>query len=85
MSHIPPTYDVVVVQQDQAEMVGGAPVTGRLYADASATGGALSCQRIMLAGGASGAAPHHHDRSSLVPPSCSPAIVSCPHAKVIWS
>ncbi len=64
MSHIPPTYDVVVVQQDQAEMVGGAPVTGRLYADASATGAALSCQRIMLAGGASGAAPHHHDRSS---------------------
>ena len=45
-------------------MVGGAPVTGRLYADSSATGGALSCQRIMLAGGASGAAPHHHDRSS---------------------
>ena len=53
-----------MVQQDQDEKDGGAPVTGRLYADASATGGALSCQRIMLAGGASGAAPHHHDRSS---------------------
>ena len=64
MSHIPPSHDVVVVHEDQAEMVGGGPVTGRLYADASATGGALSCQRIMLAGGASGAAPHHHDRSS---------------------
>lgn len=45
-------------------MVGGAPVTGRLYADSSATGGALSCQRIMLTGGASGAALHHHNRSS---------------------
>ena len=45
-------------------MVGGTPVTGRLYADSSATGGALSCQRIMLTSGASGAAPHHHNRSS---------------------
>lgn len=64
MSHIPPSHDVVVIPEGQAEMVGGAPVTGRLYADSSATGGALSCQRIMLAGGASGAAPHHHTRSS---------------------
>jgi mannose-6-phosphate isomerase-like protein (cupin superfamily) len=64
MSHIPPSHDVVVVHEDQAEMVGGGPVTGRLYADASATGGALSCARIMLAGGASGAALHHHDRCS---------------------
>ena len=45
-------------------MVGGTPVTGRLYADSSATGGALSCQRIMLTSGASGAALHHHNRSS---------------------
>jgi mannose-6-phosphate isomerase-like protein (cupin superfamily) len=64
MSHIPPAHDVVVVHEDDAEMVGATPVTGRLYADASATGGALSCQQIMLAGGASGAAPHHHNRSS---------------------
>ena len=53
-----------MVQEDDAEMVGGTPVTGRLYADSSATGGALSCQRIMLTSGASGAAPHHHNRSS---------------------
>ena len=64
MSHIPPSHEVVVVQEDDAEMVGGTPVTGRLYADSSATGGALSCQRIMLTSGASGAAPHHHNRSS---------------------
>lgn len=64
MSHIPPSHEVVVVQEDDAEMVGGTPVTGRLYADSSATGGALSCQRIMLTSGASGAAPHHHNPSS---------------------
>ena len=45
MSHIPPSYEVVVVQENDAEMVGGTPVTGRLYADSSATGGALSCQQ----------------------------------------
>jgi mannose-6-phosphate isomerase-like protein (cupin superfamily) len=62
VSHIP-SHDVVV-HEEQAEIVGGALVTGRLYADSSATGGALSCQRIMLTGGASGAAPHHDDRPS---------------------
>ena len=54
-----PSHDVVV-HEEQAKIVGGAPVTGRLYADS----GALSCQRIMLTGGASGVAPHHHNRPS---------------------
>lgn len=45
MSHIPPSYEVVVVQENDAEMVGGTPVTGRLYADSSVTGGVLSCQQ----------------------------------------
>jgi len=59
-----PSHSVVVVREDEAEIVGGAPVTGRLYADSSATGGALSSQRITLLGGASGATPHHHTGSS---------------------
>lgn len=64
MSGFVPAHDVVVVRQDEAEVIGGAPVTGRLYADSSATGGALSSQRITLAGGAAGATPHHHTGSS---------------------
>ena len=72
-------------------MVGGTPVTGRLYADSSATGGALSCQRIMLTSGASGAActittaPASCSMSYPEPPRCSPAAVSGPHTKVTWS
>ncbi len=64
MSGIVPAHEVVVVRQDDAEMLGGAPVTGRLYADSSATGGALSSQRMTLANGAAGATPHHHAGSS---------------------
>ncbi len=64
MSGIVPAHEVVVVRQDDAEMLGGAPVTGRLYADSSATGGALSSQRITLVNGAAGAMPHHHAGSS---------------------
>jgi len=59
-----PSHDVVVVRQSEAEIVGSAPVTGRLYADSSATGGALSSQRIILLRGAAGATPHHHTGSS---------------------
>jgi quercetin dioxygenase-like cupin family protein len=55
---------VVLVHQADAEVVGGPPVTGRLYADSSATGGALSSQRITLQQGAAGATPHHHTGSS---------------------
>lgn len=64
MSAIVPSHDVVVVRQEDAEVIGAAPVSGRLYADASATGGALSGQRISLGGGAAGATPHHHRGSS---------------------
>jgi quercetin dioxygenase-like cupin family protein len=52
------------LREGEAEIVGGAPVTGRLYADSSATGGALSSQRITLLRGAAGATPHHHAGSS---------------------
>jgi mannose-6-phosphate isomerase-like protein (cupin superfamily) len=64
MSGVIPSQDVVVVREGDAEIVGGAPVTGRLYADSSATGGALSSQRITLLHGAAGATPHHHTGSS---------------------
>jgi quercetin dioxygenase-like cupin family protein len=59
-----PSHDVVVVRESDAEIVGAPPVTGRLYADGSATGGALSSQRITLLRGAAGATPHHHTGSS---------------------
>jgi mannose-6-phosphate isomerase-like protein (cupin superfamily) len=64
MSGMIPSHEVVVVREGEAEIVGGAPVTGRLYADSSATGGALSSQRIILLRGAAGATPHHHTGSS---------------------
>lgn len=64
MSTPVPSHHVVVVRQADAEVVGGPPITGRLYADSSATGGALSSQRITLQHGAAGATPHHHTGSS---------------------
>ena len=64
MSRPIPSHDVVVVRQADAEVVGIPAVTGRLYADSSATGGALSTQRITLRHGAAGATPHHHIGSS---------------------
>ncbi len=64
MSGIIPSHDIVVVREADTEIVGSAPVTGRLYADSSATGGALSSQRITLLHGAAGATPHHHTGSS---------------------
>jgi len=64
MSRLIPSHDVVVVRQDDAEVLGTPQVTGRLYADSSATGGALTSQRITLRGGASGATPHHHTTAS---------------------
>jgi mannose-6-phosphate isomerase-like protein (cupin superfamily) len=63
MSRPVPSHHVVLVRQADAEVLGGPPVTGRLYADSSATG-ALSSQRITLRHGASGATPHHHTGSS---------------------
>jgi mannose-6-phosphate isomerase-like protein (cupin superfamily) len=64
MSGLIPSHDVVVVHEGDAELLGSGPVTGRLYADSSATGGALSSQRITLLHGAAGATPHHHTGSS---------------------
>lgn len=64
MSRPVPSHHVVLVRQADAEVLGGPSVTGRLYADSSATGGALSSQRITLQHGAAGATPHHHTGSS---------------------
>lgn len=54
----------VLVREAEAEQLGEAPSIVRLYADASATGGALSSQRITLGTGANGAAPHRHTGSA---------------------
>ena len=56
--------DSVVVRSAEAEVIGRAPTTIRLLADSSATGGALSTQRVTLVDGADGAKPHHHSRSA---------------------
>jgi quercetin dioxygenase-like cupin family protein len=65
MSLIVPRFDEsVVVRSADAEVVGRAPNTIRLLADSSATGGALSTQRVTLADGADGAKPHHHAGSA---------------------
>jgi mannose-6-phosphate isomerase-like protein (cupin superfamily) len=54
----------VIVRSADAEIVGRAPTTMRLLADASSTGGALSTQRVTLSNGADGAKPHHHTNSA---------------------
>jgi mannose-6-phosphate isomerase-like protein (cupin superfamily) len=56
----------VVVRSDEAEFLGavGHPSAVRLLADAGATGGALSTQRVTLGRGADGASPHLHKSSS---------------------
>ncbi|MFG3710375.1 cupin domain-containing protein [Micromonospora sp. NPDC047730] len=65
MSLITPEFDrSVVVRDADAEVVGRAPTTIRLLADSSATGGALSTQRVTLTDGADGARPHHHANSA---------------------
>ena len=65
MSLIKPDFDEsVIVRSAEAEMIGQAPITVRLLADSGSTGGALSTQRVGLAGGADGAKPHRHDRSA---------------------
>jgi mannose-6-phosphate isomerase-like protein (cupin superfamily) len=70
MTTIPPTGPgaearTVLVRADEAESLGDPARSAiRLLTDASATGGALSSQRITLAAGADGAAPHHHTGSS---------------------
>ncbi|MEU6221221.1 cupin domain-containing protein [Streptomyces sp. NPDC047022] len=65
MSLIVPDFDSsVIVRSADAELVGRAPTTVRLLADSSATGGALSTQRVTLEGGADGVRPHRHDGSA---------------------
>ncbi|MEU6771921.1 cupin domain-containing protein [Streptomyces sp. NPDC046759] len=65
MSLFVPKFDEsVIVRAAEAEVVGGAPLTVRLLADSSATGGALSTQRVTLRSGADGAEPHWHDNSA---------------------
>lgn len=65
MSLIDPEFsNSVVVRHAEAEVIGQAPITVRLLADASATGGALSTQRVTLNAGADGARPHHHAKSA---------------------
>ncbi|MFJ4778834.1 cupin domain-containing protein [Streptomyces sp. NPDC088762] len=65
MSLIVPSFDAsVIVRSAEAETIGAAPNTIRLLADSSATGGALSTQRVSLLDGADGAAPHHHAGSA---------------------
>ncbi|MGW1589131.1 cupin domain-containing protein [Streptomyces sp. NPDC002386] len=65
MSLFVPKFDeTVIVREAGAEVVGRAPVTVRLLADSSATGGALSTQRVTLREGADGARPHRHDNSA---------------------
>ncbi|MEV6027675.1 cupin domain-containing protein [Streptomyces sp. NPDC052036] len=65
MSLFVPAFDSsVIVRAADAETVGRAPTTVRLLADSSATGGALSAQRVTLTGGADGARPHYHAGSA---------------------
>ena len=64
MSGVIPSHDVVVVREGDAEILASGPVAGLLYADSSATGGALSSQRIVLRHGAAGATPHRRTGSS---------------------
>jgi mannose-6-phosphate isomerase-like protein (cupin superfamily) len=65
MSLFVPHFDSsVIVRSADAEVVGRAPTTVRLLADSSATGGALSTQRVTLNGGADGARPHYHAGSA---------------------
>jgi quercetin dioxygenase-like cupin family protein len=65
MSLFVPEFDESVIVRDaEAEVVGRAPTTVKLLADSSATGGALSTQRVTLTGGADGAKPHWHNNSA---------------------
>jgi mannose-6-phosphate isomerase-like protein (cupin superfamily) len=65
MSLIDPEFsDSVVVREAEAEVIGRAPITVRLLADASSTGRALSTQKVTLNDGANGANPHHHANSA---------------------
>lgn len=66
MTMINPEAPAVIVYSAAAETLGNPdqPPAVRLLADSSATGGALSAQRVFLGRGAEGANPHRHTRSS---------------------
>jgi len=54
----------VVFKGVDAETLTGPTVSVRLLADSSATGGALSTQRVSMARGSDGAVPHTHRLST---------------------
>jgi quercetin dioxygenase-like cupin family protein len=66
MTTITPGTPAVIVRSAAAETLGNPdqPPAIRLLADSSATGGALSAQRVFLGRGAEGATPHRHEGSS---------------------
>jgi mannose-6-phosphate isomerase-like protein (cupin superfamily) len=66
MTMIDPGTPAVIVRSAAAETLGNPdqPPAIRLLADSSATGGALSAQRVFLGRGAEGATPHRHTGSS---------------------
>ncbi|HWG62355.1 MAG TPA: cupin domain-containing protein [Streptosporangiaceae bacterium] len=66
MTKIDPENRAVIVYSAGAETLGNPdqPPAVRLLADSSATGGALSAQRVFLGRGTEGANPHRHTRSS---------------------
>ena len=68
MTTIDPDVPAVIVRGVTAETLGNPdqPPAVRLLADSSATGGAVSAQRVFLGPGAEGANPHRHTRSSEV-------------------
>jgi hypothetical protein len=76
---VPDFTESVVVRHAAAEVIGQQPITIRLLADSSSTGGTLSSQRVTLGNGADGAKPHHHANSAelfycwTAPPNCCPA------------
>ena len=54
----------MVIRAAEAEVLGGGDISIRLLADSSATGGALSTQRVSMGRGVNGALPHTHRLSS---------------------
>jgi quercetin dioxygenase-like cupin family protein len=65
MTAVVPNFDgAVVVKAADAETMGWAPLSVRLLADSSDTGGAISVIRTTIGNGADGARPHTHSKSA---------------------
>jgi quercetin dioxygenase-like cupin family protein len=65
MTAVIPSFEgPVVVRAADAETLGWAPVSVRLLADSSDTGGAISVIRTTMGEGADGARPHTHTKSA---------------------